>query len=309
MSRIYKLLLFSNVKNFYDICDLNIPYAKGLITKLINTDIMKSLKFFAAAMVLIVAVSCNSGKTGANKGAGNDSTAVAEAPITPEALKPSKSLVDSVSYLLGINWGSMVKGYGFGDLNYKQVMKGINDFINAKGNQRDTNFVKQFKIDLNEMGVIINGYLEKRHAYVAAMNKIDENKFLEANKAKEGVQVTESGLQYILQDAGTGEQPGPKDTVYVHYKLTNKDGEVLEEVKDSDKSAMLLLNRVIPGWTEGLQLLKEGGKATLYVPSKLGYGEHGSQSIEPNSPLVFDIQLDSVKHYVEPVKDDDTKKK
>jgi FKBP-type peptidyl-prolyl cis-trans isomerase len=265
---------------------------------------MKNLKFFAAAMVLVAAVSCSSGNTGANKSAGKDSTAVAEKPINPEAFKPSKSLVDSVSYLLGVNWGSMVKGYNFGDLNYKQVMKGINDFINAKGNQRDTNFVKQFKIDLNQMGEIINGYLEKRQFYVAAKNRISEEEFLEANKAKKGVQVTESGLQYILQDAGTGEKPGPKDTVYVHYKLTNKDGDVIEEVKDGEKSAKLYLNRVIPGWTEGLQLLKEGGKATLYVPSKLGYGERGSQGIEPNSPLIFDIKLDSVRHYVEPVKED-----
>lgn len=72
---------------------------------------------------------------------------------------------------------------------------------------------------------------------------------------------------------------------------------------------MLLLNRVIPGWTEGLQLLKEGGKATLYVPSKLGYGERGNQGIEPNSPLVFEIKLDSVKHYVEPAPAEDPAKK
>ena len=63
---------------------------------------------------------------------------------------------------------------------------------------------------------------------------------------------------------------------------------------------MLTLNRVIPGWTEGLQLLGEGGKATLYVPAELGYGERGSNAIQPNTPLVFDITLDSVKHFVEP---------
>ena len=64
-----------------------------------------------------------------------------------------------------------------------------------------------------------------------------------------------------------------------------------------------MLNRVIPGWTEGLQLLGEGGKATLYVPAELGYGERGTNGIEPNTPLVFDITLDSVKHFVEPVKE------
>lgn len=271
---------------------------------------MKSLKFIAVALLLLAAVACNSNKTNSAKAEGSDSTAVqTETAINPESLKPSKSLVDSVSYLLGINWGSMVKGYNFGDLNYREVKKGIDDFINSKGNQRDSNFTKQFKIDLKEMGEIINGYLEKRMAYIGAVNKIEEEKYFEANKAKEGVQETASGLQYIITEPGSSNKPGPKDTVYVHYKLANKDGEVIEEISPESKSARLLLNRVIPGWTEGLQLIGEGGKATLYVPSKLGYGERGSNGIEPNSPLVFDIQLDSLRHYVEPAPDKDDAKK
>ena len=85
------------------------------------------------------------------------------------------------------------------------------------------------------------------------------------------------------------------------YKLTLKDGTVLEEVAPEQPSTRLTLDRVIPAWTEGLQLLGQGGKAVLYVPSKLGYGERGSNGIEPNTPLVFDIQLDSIRHFVEPV--------
>ena len=73
---------------------------------------------------------------------------------------------------------------------------------------------------------------------------------------------------------------------------------------EEQDAVMLTLNRVIPAWTEGLQLLGEGGKATLYVPSELGYGERGSNGIDPNTTLVFDIQLDSVKHFVEPVVED-----
>ena len=128
---------------------------------------------------------------------------------------------------------------------------------------------------------------------------------VEANRKKAGVQETESGLQYIIAEAGSEVKPtSNKDTVYVHYKLSLTDGTVIEEVKEEQDAVMLTLNRVIPAWTEGLQLLGEGGKATLYVPSELGYGERGSNGIDPNTTLVFDIQLDSVKHFVEPVVED-----
>ena len=150
----------------------------------------------------------------------------------------------------------------------------------------------------------MNEFIEKRAEYVGAINKAEEAKFLEANKKKTGVQVTESGLQYIIKEAGSEVKPNnSKDTVFVHYKLALKDGTVIEEVALEQPAVMLMLNRVIPGWTEGLQLIGEGGKATLFVPSELGYGERGSNGIDPYSTLVFDIQLDSVKHFVEPVQE------
>ena len=90
------------------------------------------IKFFAVAAMVISAVACNSAKP---------------AGVAKE-LVPSKGEIDSVSYLLGINFGSMIKGYNMGDLNFSEIKKGMDDFINAKGNQRDTNFVKQFKINL-----------------------------------------------------------------------------------------------------------------------------------------------------------------
>ena len=206
-------------------------------------------------------------------------------------LVPSKGEIDSVSYLLGINFGSMIKGYNMGDLNFSEIKRGIDDFVHAKGNQRDTDFVKQFKVNPEQMNEVISGFIEKRSAYVAAINKAEQNK------------ASESGLCYLIKEPGNDTKPGPKDTVYVHYKLTLKDGTVIEEIPEGQPSVMLTLNRVIPGWTEGLQLLGEGGKAVLYVPAELGYGERGSNAIEPNTPLVFDITLDSVKPFVEPVQE------
>jgi FKBP-type peptidyl-prolyl cis-trans isomerase len=265
---------------------------------------MKTIKILAAAAVVLSMTACNSGKAGGQAN-GADSTAVAEflKPQSAKSLLPSKAEVDSVSYLLGIQLGSMIKGYSLGDLNFQMIKKGAGDFVKAKGDQRDTNFVKQFKVNPEEMNRIMSQFIEKRSAYVGAVNKEAEAKFLEANKTKEGVQVSESGLQYIIQVAGDENKPtSDKDTVFVHYKLATTDGEVVEEVAAEQPSVQLTLNRVIPGWTEGMKLIGVGGKATLYVPSELGYGERGAGgAIQPNSTLVFDIQLDSVKHYIEPV--------
>ncbi|MBR5661647.1 MAG: FKBP-type peptidyl-prolyl cis-trans isomerase [Bacteroidales bacterium] len=245
---------------------------------------MKAIKIFAIAAVVLSAVSCNSAKPA---GVAKD-------------LIPSKGEVDSLSYLLGISLGSMVKGYNLGDLNFAEIKKGMNDFVNAKGNQRDTDFVKQFKVNPEQMNEIMGNFIDKRSAYTAAVNKVEQDKFFESVKKIAGVETSETGLCYLIKEPGNDVKPGPQDTVYVHYKLTLKDGSLIEEVPESDPSVMLTLNRVIPGWTEGLQLLGEGGKATLYVPAELGYGERGSNAIQPNTPLVFDITLDSVKHFVEP---------
>ena len=262
----------------------------------------------ALTAMVLSATACNSTGKADGKVEGADSTAVAAAPQKPlnaKDLLPSKATVDSVSYLLGIQLGSMIKNYSMGDLNFNMIKKGAADFVAAKGNPRDEEFPKQFKVNPEEMNRIMNDFIQKRAEYVGAINKEKEQKFLEANRKKEGVQETESGLQYIITETGSEVKPtSDKDTVYVHYKLALTDGTVIEEVKAEQDAVMLTLNRVIPAWTEGLQLLGEGGKATLYVPSKLGYGERGSNGIDPNTTLVFDIQLDSVKFFVEPVAED-----
>ena len=256
----------------------------------------------ATAMVLSIAA-CNSNKVD-GKADGADSTAVAEVPQKPTSTKdllPSKATVDSVSYLLGIQLGSMIKNYNMGDLNFNMIKKGAADFVASKGNPRDEEFTKQFKVNPEEMNRIMNEFVQKRAEYVGAINKEKEQKFLEANRKKEE-KIKE--LQEFIQRFSEVKPTSNKDTVYVHYKLSLTDGTVIEEVKEEQDAVMLTLNRVIPAWTEGLQLLGEGGKATLYVPSELGYGERGSNGIDPNTTLVFDIQLDSVKHFVEPVVED-----
>lgn len=268
---------------------------------------MKTLKMLAATAMVLSITACNSNNAG-GQADGADSTAVAavpQKPLSAKELLPSKADVDSVSYLLGIQLGSMIKNYSLGDLNFNMLKAGAEDFANAKGSAYDENFTKQFKVNPEEMNRIMNEFIQKRAEYIGALNLEKEQKFLAANIKKNGVQQSESGLQYVITEAGNDNKPGAQDTVYVHYKLSLTDGTVIEEVNADQAATMLTLDRVIPAWTEGLQLIGEGGKATLYVPSKLGYGERGANGIEPNTTLVFDIQLDSVKRYAEPVKEEE----
>lgn len=261
---------------------------------------MKTNKFIAAALVLAMSVACtaNGGKTTADQ-AGADSLGTVK-PVNPKSLLPSKAERDSVSYLLGINFGSFLKGYNFGeDINYAQVKAGIRDFMKAEGDQRDSNFVKQFKISPEKMNELFNSFLSKRHEYTLALNSEKETKFLKENKGKDSVVVTESGLQYIIREAGNDVKAGPKDTIFVHYKGVLTNGTVFDETKMDQPSARLVMDRVVKGWTEGLQLVGEGGKIKLFIPSALAYGENGANGIEPNSPLIFDVQIDSVRHFVE----------
>lgn len=121
-------------------------------------------------------------------------------------------------------------------------------------------------------------------------------KFLADNKTKEGVKTTASGLQYKITQEGTGKAPKATDTVIVHYEGKLLDGSIFDSSIKRGKPIDFQLNQVIPGWTEGLQLMKEGGKATLYIPSKLAYGPRGAGGIiGPNETLIFDVELIKVQ--------------
>ena len=251
---------------------------------------MKARKFLIVALALSMAtVACSQ-----NNAKLPDGTSAKD-------LLPSKAQVDSVSYLLGINFGSFLKSYNFGeDLNYAEMKKGILDFLGAEGDQTDTNFVKQFKVNPELMNDVFNSFLEKRSEYTSALAAAKEKKFFDDNAKKDGIMSTESGLQYKIVEPGSEVKPGPQDTVLVRYKGSLLNGTVFDEVPASEEPIRLTLDRVIPGWTEGLQLIGEGGKAVLYIPSELGYGSRGSGSIEPNSTLVFDVELVKVFPYADP---------
>jgi FKBP-type peptidyl-prolyl cis-trans isomerase len=118
-------------------------------------------------------------------------------------------------------------------------------------------------------------------------------RFLAENKSKEGVKTTASGLQYKITKEGTGKSPAATDKVLVHYEGKLLDGTVFDSSIKRGEPIAFPLNRVIPGWTEGLQLVKEGGKAILYIPSGLAYGISGTPGgpIGPNETLIFEVEL------------------
>jgi len=138
-------------------------------------------------------------------------------------------------------------------------------------------------------------YEEKMKAASIKNTKAGKD-FLDANKTKPGIVTTSSGLQYKINEPGAGDSPKKTDTVTVNYRGTLIDGTEFDSSAKHGQPATFPVNAVIPGWTEALQMMKPGAKWTLYIPANLAYGEAGAgRLIEPNSTLIFDVELLSVK--------------
>jgi FKBP-type peptidyl-prolyl cis-trans isomerase len=131
----------------------------------------------------------------------------------------------------------------------------------------------------------------KEAAEAAEKNKANGVAFLAGNKTKPEVKVTESGLQYTVLRPGPGAKPAATDTVRVHYKATLLDGKVFDSSYERGEPVEFPLSQVIPGWTEGLQLMQVGSKYKLWVPAELAYGPAGPPAIGPNQTLVFEVEL------------------
>lgn len=245
---------------------------------------MKIFKIFAIASAAVLMVACG--------------TPAVEGSKEVRALLPNKTQLDSASYLIGVNFGSWLKGNNFGEINYDQMLKGIKDWMKAEGTPQDSTFFKQFKVDPNEMNAVLDAFIQKRRAYTGALNAEKGEKYIEQFLKEEGVQQTESGLAYKILEPGNDKKAvADKDTVWVNYKGSLLNGDVF----DQNDNISFTLRQVIKGWSEGLKLIGEGGKIQLAIPAELAYGENGNRTIEPNSTLLFDVDLLKVGTYVEPV--------
>ncbi|MBP3202492.1 MAG: FKBP-type peptidyl-prolyl cis-trans isomerase [Bacteroidales bacterium] len=244
---------------------------------------MKLLRNIAIASAALLMVACGNNKVEGSKAV--------------QSLLPTNGQVDTVSYLLGVNFGLVITQNGFGDLDMAQLKKGLNDALNAKeGQPMDSAFVKQFKIDPSDMNMIINEFLGKRTAYEGALNKEKGDKFRKEFYEKNSADSTASGIVYLIADSGNENHAvSDRDTVKVNYRGTLIDGTEF----DKNDGIEFPLNRVIRGWTEGMKLVGEGGKITLVIPAELAYGQRGPRNIGTNSTLIFDVDLLEVRPFVE----------
>ncbi len=198
-----------------------------------------------------------------------------------------KDLKEQVSYSVGAQFGRSLKSQGL-DLDTKALGNGIVDGYKGEKLQLTEEEMQQAMMKLAE-----NRQAEMRAQAEANKKKAEE--FLEKNKSADGVKTTESGLQYKIDEEGTG--PSPKEDEIVVVNFTGKTAEGLEFDSSAKRGqpAEFPVRGVVPGWSEGLRLMKKGGKATFYVPPHLGYGERGRQKMPPNSVLIFETELVDIK--------------
>ena len=237
---------------------------------------MRIIKNLAAVVATVTLVSC-----------GNQA----------QEVKSLETELDSVSYAVGLSMSGQLKS-NFSEVNKDILAQGIRNGLDS------TNLL----IESKDIQKVLSSYFQKKQqaqmkekqdkAAKAAEAEFGENKkagedFLAANKSKDGVKTTASGIQYIVMKEGTGEKPtGPTSRVKVHYHGTNLDGQVFDSSVDKGTPSEFGLNQVIKGWTEGVQLMNVGSKYKFFIPQELAYGpQQRGANIKPFSTLVFEIEL------------------
>lgn len=225
----------------------------------------------------------------ADKAASAETTAKAEvSPSEAAGADPLKAPGADISYCVGLDIGGSLKDIP-ATLDLDLVIRGIRDQLEGRPHLLDEGQVMSIK---REFSAKIQQERAKKMETAAADNKAIGAKFLEGNKARKGVVTTASGLQYEVVKEGAGAAPKATDTVKVHYRGTLIDGKEFDSSHSRGEPATFPVNRVIPGWTEALQLMKVGGVSKLFIPSELAYGERGAgQDIGPNSTLIFEVEL------------------
>jgi len=195
---------------------------------------------------------------------------------------------DKISYSMGFEVGNYFKGAG-GDIKREQLIKGIEDAYSGTTPAMTSDEMLAIK---KEFALKMQTLQKAKLAEMMAKNKADGEAFLAENLKKEGVVVTDSGLQYNVIQEGKGDKAIASDTVTVEYTGTFINGEEFDSTAKHGKPATFKVGQVIPGWSEALQFMNPGSKLHLVIPSNLAYGEKGvAPHIQPNSVLVFDVEL------------------
>ena len=190
--------------------------------------------------------------------------------------------MDKFSYAIGLGIGQNLVSMGAKEINIEDFSQAISDVI--EGNKT--------KISHAEARDIVNTFFQDIAQKANAANIQQGEVFLEENKKRANIITLDSGLQYEILQEGNGKAPSMNDQVQCHYEGTLIDGTLFDSSIKRGQPAVFGVNQVIAGWTEALQLMKEGAKWRLYIPSNLAYGEQGAgESIPPYSTLVFEVEL------------------
>ena len=198
------------------------------------------------------------------------------------AIANKKHYMDKFSYSIGLGIGQNLSSMGIANLSVDDFAQAIKDVL--EGNQT--------AISRQEAREIVNKYFEELEAKMGAAAIEQGKAFLEENKKRAGVVTLPNGLQYEIIKEGTGKKPQATDQVKCHYEGTLIDGTLFDSSVQRGEPTVFGVNQVIPGWVEALQLMPEGSKWKLYIPSELGYGARGAgEMIPPHSTLVFEVEL------------------
>lgn len=197
--------------------------------------------------------------------------------------------MDKLSYALGMSMGHNFKGTGIKTLNSADFAAGVASVYD--GVKPEMTFDEAKRI-VNEYFAKLEAEMQAEAAKQGEVNRKNGEAFLTENAKREGIKETESGLQYEVLESGKGDSPKASDNVEVHYTGKLIDGTVFDSSVERGVPASFGVTQVIPGWVEALQLMHEGDKWRLYIPSDLAYGPNGAGGvIGPNMTLIFDVEL------------------
>lgn len=201
------------------------------------------------------------------------------------------SLKEKISYIIGRDMVQNLSRQGI-ELESAAFNKGLEDALSGKPSELSNQETQQVMMQLQEQ---VSQRQQQQAGQKGETNKQEGEQFLAENKEKEGIVTLPSGLQYQILKEGFGKSPSRNDKVTTHYHGTLIDGTVFDSSYDRGQPATFPVSGVIAGWTEALQLMQEGAKWRLFIPSKLAYGSQGAgQDIGPNTALIFDVELISV---------------
>lgn len=212
------------------------------------------------------------------------------------------NLEHDMGYFFGYSFGNMLKDGGNEAVDLDGLLQGIRDSLaqkypdlTQKQQEGVIAEIQKNRLARQEQQEQAVAQAEAQQGEVASENLAAAVAFMKQNAGKEGVETTASGLQYQVVTEGTGDNPTAASKVRVHYEGRLLDGTVFDSSRERGEPAEFGLNQVIPGWTEGLQLMKVGGTTRLFIPPDLGYGPGGVRGIPPNAVLIFEVELLEIK--------------